>query len=218
MLWQVLAGLFVWLALCELDSGIAAKPGYPDRGEISAWYLGTMLAIAVSFAYLPMLTWLFERFLADKARIIAESKNVTVHCNTLFDTAFHPMLLAAGHANPETGHIVFQKPWSGVLMGHLKHPERMDEKEILIVQMFTHEAMHARGESNEAITECQATQRHYRAACLLGLPEDIARISGMQFDRANYETRRQIGGMQVPTYSEKCVPGMELDEKLEDST
>ena len=128
------------------------------------------------------------------------------------------MSLASGHASPDTGEIVFQSPWCGVLMDHLRHPERMDEKGIFSVQMFAHEVMHARGEMNEAITECQAIQRHVRAALLLGIPKDIAAKSGMQFYETQYKARRQIGGMQAPYYTDECVPGGTLDEKLEDST
>ena len=218
MLWWAMAGLFASFALRELYFGVVAKSGYAEPQEISKAYVGIMLAIAVAFAYLPIRTLLFERFLTDKARVLAGSTQVAVHCNTLFDTAIDPMSLAAGHANPETGSIVFQKPWCGVLMDHLANPERMDEKGMFSVQMFAHEVMHVRGEMNEAITECQALQRHYRAARLLGIPEDIARESGMQFYQTQYAARRQTGGMQAPYYSYECAPGKKLDEKLEDST
>lgn len=218
MLWWALAILFAWLALREIYSGFVAKPGYAAPEKISMGYVGIMLAIAVAFAYLPMRTLLFERFLTDKARILAESNKVTVHCNTFFDTAVDPMSLAAGHASPETGEIVFQAPWCGVLRDHLSHPERMDAKGIFAVQMFVHESMHARGEMNEAITECQAIQRHYRAARLLGIPDAIAKASGTQFYQTQYKARRQIGGMQAPYYTDECAPGGKLDEKLDDST
>ncbi len=41
--------------------------------------------------------------------------------------------------------------------------------------MFTHQSMHVRGDLNEARTDCQAVQRNYWAAKLLGVPDTIAR-------------------------------------------
>ena len=218
MLWWGLAALFMFLALREIHSGFVAKPGYDAPEKISMAYIAIMLAIAAGFAYVPMRTLLFEHFLTEKAQILAGSSKVSVHCNTFFDTAVDPMSLASGHANPETGEVVLQAPWCGVLMDHLRHPGRMDEKGIFSVQLFAHEAMHARGEMNEAVTECQAIQRHYRTARMLGIPDDIARKSGLQFYETQYKARRRIGGLQAPYYTDECAPGGKLDERLEDST
>lgn len=218
MLWWAFAGLFVWLAVREIHAGLVAVDGFSGPQDISKAYVLLMLSIAAAFAYTPIRYFAFERFLSEKARILAESSKVTVHCNTLFDTAVDPMSLSSGHADLETGHIVFQKPWCGVLMDHLQHPERMDPRGIFSVQMLAHEAMHARGEMNEAITECQAVQRHYRAARLLGIPDDFAKKSGRIFYETQYKDRRSIGGMQAAYYSAQCAPGEALDEMLDDST
>lgn len=130
-----------------------------------------------------------------------------------------PMSLASGHADPVTGHIVFQKPWCGVLMDHLRHPESMDREGIFSVRIFAHEAMHVRGEMNEAITDCQATQRYARATKLLGIaPDALAKQGRMTYYRVYYQQRKQIGGMQSAYYTDDCAPGKSLDEKLQDST
>ncbi|MEO7062648.1 MAG: hypothetical protein ABI082_02590 [Dokdonella sp.] len=218
MLWWTFAALFAGLALREIYYGIVVEPGYSEPHKIFKGYVVVMLAIAATFAYLPLRKLLFERFLESKARILAGTSKVTVHCNTLFDTAVDPMSLASGHANPATGEIVLQAPWCGVLRNHLRHPERMDMRGIFSVQMFAHEVMHVRGELNEAITECEALQRHYRAARLLGIPDDIARKGGTLFYETQYKARRSIGGMQAAYYSDECAPGKQLDEHLEDST
>lgn len=218
MLWWALAILFGWLALRELYHGFVVEAGYSEPHKVFKGYVALMLVLAAVFAYLPARKLLFERFLESKARILADTSKVTVHCNTLFDTAVDPNSLASGHANPETGEIVFQAPWCGVLRDHLRHPERMDMQGIFSVQMFAHEVMHVRGERNEAITECQALQRHYQAARLLGVPDEIARKSGALFYETQYKARRGIGGMQAAYYSDQCAPGMALDEHLEDST
>ena len=218
MLWWAGAAFFVWLALREIHGGFVAPKGFPGPQPIFKGYVLLMLAIAAALAYTPIRYFMFERFLSQKARILAESDKVTVHCNTLFDTVVDTNSLASGHANPETGLIAFQKPWCGVLMDHLRHPEKMDPKGVFAVQMFAHEAMHARGEMNEAITECEAIQRHYRAALLLGIPDEIAKRSGKFFYETQYQARRSIGGMQAAYYTDQCAPGKALDEKLSDST
>jgi hypothetical protein len=219
MLWWAMAALFLWLALREVYYGFVARPGFTEPQELQKSYVLILLLIATAFAWTPLRTWRFEQFLTAKARILSGSDKATVHCNTFFDTAIDPMSLASGHADPETGRIVFQKPWCGVLMDHLRHPERMDREGIFSVQMFAHEAMHVRGEMNEAITECQAIQRHARAARLLGIaPDALAKESGMTYYRQYYQQRKQIGGMQAVYYTDACAPGRSLDEKLDDST
>ena len=218
MLWWAFAALFAWLGLREIYYGIVTRPGFSEPQKIFKVYVVIMLAIAVVLACVPAQKYFLERSLTSKARILSETNKATVHCNTWFDTWIDPNSLASGHANPETGQIVFQAPWCGVLMDHLKHPERADPKGIFSVQMFAHEAMHVRGELNEAVTECQAVQRHYRAAVLLGIPDDMARKNSTLFYETQYKARAQIGGLQAPYYSEECAPGKKLDEQLEDST
>lgn len=218
MLWWALAALFAWLALREVYYGLVAKPGFIAPQTISLAYVAVTAGLAVAFAWPPLRTLQFERFLSLRARQLAESPQVTVHCNTYFDTAFDPMQLAPGHADPRTGEIVFQQGWCGVLRAHLRHPERMDAKGVFSVQMFVHESMHARGEMNEAITECQAIQRHYHGARLLGIPAEFARKGGQLFYETQYKARRRIGGMQAPYYSDQCAPGKQLDEHLPEST
>ncbi|MEO8809481.1 MAG: hypothetical protein ABI386_04460 [Rhodanobacter sp.] len=218
MLWWALAALFAWLGLHEIYYGVVTKPGFSGPQPIFKLYVAVTLAIAVVLAYVPARKLFFERFLTSKARILSGSNQARVHCNTLFDTWFDPNSLASGHANPQTGQIVLQAPWCGALMDHLRHPERMDTKGIFSVQMFAHEAMHVRGELNEAVTECQAVQRHYRAARLLGIPDAIARKNSVLFYETQYKARGKIGGFQGAYYSNECAPGKQLDEHLEDST
>lgn len=217
MLWWLGAALFLWLALREVYCGFVPRSGFLQPQQISWPYLALTLVLACALAYPPLRTWRFEQFLTRQARILSGVEQAKVHCNTFFDTAVDPMALASGHADFETGRIVFQKPWCSVLRRYLQAPDKLDREGIISVQMFAHEAMHVRGERNEAVTECQAIQRYLRAARLLGIPEASARAGGMLYYQSLYQQRQQIGGMQAAYYSDQCAPGKQLDERLPDS-
>ena len=62
--------------------------------------------------------------------------------------------------------------------------------------------MHIRGERNEALTECEAVQRNYRSAKLLGVPDATARKNALDYYNFAYQQRGKIGGMQAAYYSE----------------
>jgi hypothetical protein len=78
--------------------------------------------------------------------------------------------------------------------------------------------MNVRGELNEARTECQAVQRNYRAAMLLGVSEAIAKQNALDIYNINYQQRGRMGGIQTAYYSTECAPGKAMDEHLTDST
>jgi hypothetical protein len=218
MLWM-LASLFVlWCAFREIRDSILPRAGYDTPAPITKSYLGLVLSLAVIFAYPPMHTWYFQWFLSRKATELADNHRASVHCNTAFDTMVDPEMLFAGHANPRTGKIALQAPWCDVLMAYLRHPERADRRELDSLDIFTHESMHIRGEMNEARTECQAIQRNYRSAKLLGVRDDIAKQNALDIYNISYQERGRVGGMQSAYYSDECAPGKAMDEQLPDST
>ncbi len=220
MLWWALSIFFFWLGLREIYYGFIPRAGFDSPNDvISKPYVLTTFAIAAAFAYMPLRYWAFERFLTEKAIILSESSKAHVHCNTVFDTMFDRQVFAAGHAQIETGRIVFQHPWCGRLMDHLDHPEKMTREGVFSIQIFAHEAMHIRGERDEAKTDCQAIQRYARAAQLLGITSTtLAKENGMFYYTQGYQDRAAIGGMTGQYYSDQCAPGKALDEKLPDST
>ena len=65
---------------------------------------------------------------------------------------------------------------------------------------------------------CQAVQRNYRAAQLLGVADAIARRNALDLYNINYQDRRRIGGLTGGYYSAQCAPGKSMDEHLSDST
>ena len=219
MLWWLMATLFGWLAYRELYYSYVPPRGFdqPDPNR-SVNFAILFAVIAAAFAYTPVRYWFFERSLTQKARILSENERAYVHCNTLFDTFFDTAVFAAGHADPETGRIVFQYPWCSRLMDHLKSPKHLTKEELFSMGMLAHEAMHIRGEFNEAKTECQAIQRYARTSMLFGIAEDIAKANGMVYFKTHYQQRSQQGPHSSQYFSAECEPGKILDERLTDST
>lgn len=201
MLWTLTSLLFSWLIYRELTS----------NQSIQKSYLAVLLLLALSCAWPPFHHWRFERFLTATAIQLAENHPAHVHCNTLFDTLFDEEVRVGGHCNPQTGAIVIQYPRCSLLMDYLTHPDRASTEEIQSLNILTHESMHARGEYNEAKTECQAMQRNYRTAMILGVPDSIAKQNALDYYN-DYYLRRQDN-----YFSKECAPGKAMDEHLSDS-
>jgi hypothetical protein len=218
LLWILASLFFWWCAFREVSGSIVAPAGFDFPRPVSKPYLALVLALAVGFGWQPVHTWYFEWLLSAKATELADNHRAKVHCNTLFDTMLDPEMLASGHANPRTGKIAIQQPWCGTLMSYLRHPGRATHQELDSLDIFTHESMHIRGELNEARTECQAVQRNYRAAKLLGVLDATAKQNALDIYNINYQQRGKIGGMQAAYYSDQCAPGKAMDEHLIDST
>ena len=218
MLWILVSLFFLWCAYREIRNSIVAPAGFYTPAPISKPYLAIVSTLALVFAWPTVHTWYFQWFLSAKATELADNHRAIVHCNTTFDTMLDTEMLAAGHANPRTGKIGIQHPWCDILMAYLRHPNRASEKELESLDIFTHESMHIRGEMNEALTECEAVQRNYRAAKLLGVPDGTAKKNALDYYNVAYQQRGRIGGMQSAYYSDQCAPGKAMDEHLPDST
>jgi hypothetical protein len=217
MLWIVTSLFFLCCAFREVRTSLVAPAGFDAPIPLSKPYLAVVLTLAALFAWPPVRTWHFERFLSAKATELADGHRATVHCNTVWDTMLDPAMFASGHANPDTGEVGIQHPWCNTLRSYLAHPRRASEEELWSLAMFTHESMHVRGELNEARTECEAVQRNYRAAKLLGVPDGIAKKNALDYYNNLYKERRNEGIMQAEYYSNECAPGKAMDEHLSDS-
>ncbi|STY29877.1 Uncharacterised protein [Legionella wadsworthii] len=202
MLWALISLFFFWAVYRELTGNM----------PISKGYLIVMLSLALLFAWPPFHLWYFERFLTKVANELAENHPAKVHCNTLFDTLFDEEVKVMGHADPKTGYIVIQYPKCYLLMDYVRHPERASMDEIMALDILTHESMHVRGEINEAKTECQAVQRNYRTAKLLGVSDYFAKQNALDYYN-NLYLKRHDGYT-----SKECAPGKAMDEHLSDST
>jgi hypothetical protein len=218
MLWILASAFFCWCAFREIRASFVAPSGYDFPVPVMKPYLALVLILAAVFAWPAAHTWYFQRFLSNRATILADNHIAHVHCNTMFDTMLDTEMLAAGHANPRTGQIGIQQPWCGTLASYLRHPGRASHDELDSLDIFTHESMHIRGELNEARTECQSIQRNYRSAMLLGVPDAIAKKNALDIYNINYQLRKQVGGLAGGYYSDQCAPGKDMDEHLSDST
>jgi hypothetical protein len=218
MLWIALSLFFIWCAYREIRASIVPPPGFDEPRPIYKPYLAIVLSLAALSAWPTIHRWYFEHYLSVMATLLADDHHAKVHCNTVLDTMLDPEMLAAGHANPKTGKIALQTPWCDRLSSYLRHPNRATDEELASLNMLTHESMHVRGELNEAVTECEAVQRNYRAARLMGVPDDVAKRNALDYYNNLYKRRAADGPLSASYYSPECAPGKALDEHLEDST
>lgn len=218
MLWILISLFFWWLIFREFKRSMTALG--LDRAPpepVYKPYVAILLVLALLFAWTPFRKWHFERRLSSIATELADSHPAKVHCNTALDSIFDREMTFS-HASPETGEIVFQPPECEILMDYLDHPDRANPYELHSLGLLTHESMHVRGELNEAVTECEAIQRNYRTAKLLGVPDDIARKNALDYYYGQYMQLKERGWNAARYFSYQCAPGKELDEHLSDST
>jgi len=91
------------------------------------------------------------------------------------------------------------------LGGHRQSPSY---DEVVAVHVLTHEAMHMRGETNEATTECEAVQRDSTTAALLGATPAQAQALALRYWQTVYPN------MPEGYFSSACRPDGPLDEHL----
>ncbi len=195
---------FIWLIYREFR-----RPKKIDG--FTTGYIGVCLILGI-LAATPMIRhWQFENFLESKAEMLTDGEAVSLKCTTALESMFD-RYGATGMAYFGTGKIVLQYPSCKELRGFLKNPRKPSRSELWSLNTFTHEAMHIRGERNEAKTECQAVQRNHRAAMLLGVNKHTAERAAVRYFRELYPTHR--GKHYV---SKDCAPGKAMDEKLSDA-
>ncbi|WP_419421355.1 hypothetical protein ACNVED_14935 (plasmid) [Legionella sp. D16C41] len=214
MLWIALALFFWWLIYREIKNPILNFYGFKQAVSIptSKAYLTLLFILALACSWPPLHRWYFQHHLTIIARQLSQNPMAKVHCNTLFDTLFDEDVGVAGHAELKKGYIVIQYPRCSLLMDYIKHPNQASIEELISLNVLTHESMHVRGEDNEAKTECQAVQRNFRTARLLGIPEMTAKRNAIDYYKQVYLKRHDS------YFSADCAPGKALDEQLIDST
>jgi hypothetical protein len=91
------------------------------------------------------------------------------------------------------------------LGGHQANPSY---DEVVAVHVLTHESMHMRGETNEALAECEAVQRDRTTAALLGATEAAAAKLALRYWLTVYPS------MPEGYFSPECKPGGVMDERV----
>ncbi|STX51017.1 Uncharacterised protein [Legionella busanensis] len=213
MIWTLFAIFFWYLIYRELKATICRFLGFQIDIAIpvSKGYLLLLFILALSCTWIPLSRWHFQRYLTNIARQLSQNPAAVVHCNTLFDTIFDEEVGVAGHADIKKGFIVIQYPKCKLLRDYISHPEQATVDELISLNILTHESMHVRGEYDEAKTECQAVQRNFLTAKLLGVPALIAKENALDYYARVYLKRRDR------YFSKDCAAGKALDEQLPDS-
>lgn len=202
----LLSLFFCWLIYREV---VGNRFHHHRFDSFNLMYLGTLFILLLASAWLPIKYWSFEREMARNVTKLTGVPDVSFHCNSAFDSIFDNDLGVAGHANPHTKKVVFQVGWCDALMRYIEEPISADKKAKFSMHMFTHEAMHIRGEMVEHRTDCQALQRDVVAAEILGIPQHIAKDHTEEFYTTEYPKH--------PYYTDLCGPGKALDEYLMDA-
>ena len=197
----VVSLFFLWMIYREINS-------HQEMDTFSKGYIA-VLTILTLLSGKPIIDhWRFESFLSTNASLLADGRPAHVKCATVFQSVYDKFGLA-GTGNPTTGEIVLQYPTCNDLRDYLDAPETASQKAITSLHVFTHEAMHVRGEMNEQKTDCQAIQRNVRAARMLGVRAHIAEDSALTYYEGPYRMH--------PYFSKECAKGKILDENLSES-
>ncbi len=197
----VVSLFFFWMIYREINST-------QKLDTLSKGYIAVLFILALLSGKPIIDHWSFENFLSTNASLLADGKPAYVKCATVFQSVYNKFGLA-GTGNPTTGEIVLQYPTCNDLRDYLDAPETASQKEITSLHVFTHEAMHVRGEMNEQKTDCQAIQRNVRAAIMLGVRAHIAEVSARSYYEGAYRMH--------PYFSKECAKGKTLDEDHSDS-
>jgi hypothetical protein len=201
----LLAAFFCWLIYREIVNPMGKFDNF------SIIYILVLALLTFSSVRPVYKTWRLESFLTEKASIISERIDVTVKCNSVFDTLFDGKGLEslAGTAYPDTGEIFFDNGWCKNFMGYLNDPREASEEELFGMHVFTHEVMHIRGELNERKTDCQAVQRNHTVGELMGIEPSVAKLNAKKYYQTLYPKHSY--------FDEECKPNGKYDERLPDA-
>jgi hypothetical protein len=123
-----------------------------------------------------------------KVASVLVGQPATVHCQT-FGQTFTDLsgdlgYVKYGDGGPEHHTTIMRGPCRDLKKYYSGDHDRPSAAEIIAVHVLTHEAMHMRGETAEAVAECQAMQRDSETAQLLGAtPQE-----GLELARAYWLT------------------------------
>lgn len=149
-----------------------------------------------------------------KVATVLVGQHATVHCQT-FGQTFTDLSGDLGYVKygpdgPELHTTIQRGPCRDLKHYYNGDQARPTPAEIIAVHVLTHESMHMRGETNEAVAECEAMQRDAETAQLLGAsPQE-----GLALARAYWLT--DYPNMPDNYRTGDCVLNGKLDERLPD--
>lgn len=180
--------------------------------DLPVWSISLLVLLSLAAAIPGSLRRIEERRLASVASQLV-GHHVSVHCQTtagaLVDVGAELGFVpydADGLPRPTT--TIKRDPCRDLrhYLGGGKDDPSMDE--VVAVHVLTHESMHMRGETSEAVAECQAVQRDQTTATLLGAnPQQALRLAKRYW---------KLVYPQMPDdyRTSDCAPGGKLDEQL----
>jgi hypothetical protein len=199
--------LLVRWSLRRVDS-LGRATGFPWVSAV------LLLAVAGGTAVPPTLRTIEQHRLGTVASALA-GRPVAVHCQTLGGASFD--------AGAELGYVRWTDDgpadWTLIkrdqcrdLTAYLRSGGRDPSRaRIVAVHVLSHEAMHLRGEFNEAKTECAALQRDAWTARMLGASPAGA------LDLARRYWREVYPHMPGDYRDGGCTAGGKLDERLSEA-
>lgn len=175
-------------------------------------YISALVGIIALLLVCPIWNYYGSLRLDWRAQELSEQSKASVNCDVL---GMGQYIRYAGFVYRGSKEINLKYPYCSMMKKFLRNPDMyLNEirlgKEFFSLHVFTHEAMHVRGEFNEQKAECQAVQRNYRAGKIHGLSDEQAKKFAIRFYLEAYPRQAY--------FSEKCHPGGEYDEKRIDST
>lgn len=176
-------------------------------------------SIAIHVLLLALLLWAQVRHHGLEKRLTGVATELTgepapVSCETFLESWMPTNIWALGYVSPDLKHISLRHGVCRRLQEVIDSPDPNSRFHSTAVVALTHEAMHVRGLTNEAQTECAAIQRAGKAAMLLGVPDRVARELARAYWSVQYQQIRQTTDDSY--YSVECRPNGALDEGLPD--
>lgn len=180
---------------------------------LPVWSLCLLLSLSVAAAIPGAQRRTQEHRLASVAsRLVGHE--VAVHCQSnagaLLDAGVELGYVKYDESGTPEPRTTLKREPCGDLRSYVSGDKRRPSlNQVIAVHVLTHEAMHMRGQTNEAVTECQAMQRDAATARMLGASQRQAEGLARIYWRIVYPD------MPEDYRTGDCKPAGQLDEGLE---
>jgi hypothetical protein len=209
------ARLWILCALCALWLVILVIQFIKGRQIMILVLLGAIIAPLFYFEYT------YHQALSKFEKVshqLSQNYESDVHCQRGFESDFnyesefskHPGFVPWNDDGKPTDMYLRYDACTD-LQSYLKDPSKPTLAEVVAVHVLTHESMHLRGEEVEAVAECEAVQRDYTTATLLGATPDEADALARRYWTEAYPNLDDDNHEYI---SSDCRRGGKLDEKL----